>query len=62
MATYVYDDFRITFTPRPDGAFDVRALDATGTETTGEFRVPLSAADLERADPRRRPRRGGTDP
>jgi hypothetical protein len=49
MATYVYDDFRITFTPRPDGAFDVRALDATGTETTGEFRVPLSAADLERA-------------
>ena len=30
MATYVYEDFRVTFTPRADESYDVRATDATG--------------------------------
>ena len=25
MATYVYDDFRVTLTPRADGGYDARA-------------------------------------
>ena len=53
MATYVYDDFRVTFTPRPDGAYDMVAPDATGTAITGAFRPPLSGDDLERAVARR---------
>jgi peptidoglycan hydrolase-like protein with peptidoglycan-binding domain len=49
MATYVYDDFRVTFAPRAEGDFDLRAIDATGTATTGVFTLPLSGDDLERA-------------
>jgi peptidoglycan hydrolase-like protein with peptidoglycan-binding domain/CHAT domain-containing protein len=49
MATYVYDEFRVTFTPRAEGDFAVRAVDAEGTETTGVFVLPLSEAELERA-------------
>ena len=40
MATYVYDDFRVTFTPRADGEdgrYGVR-IDCTGCEALdGEF-------------------------
>jgi peptidoglycan hydrolase-like protein with peptidoglycan-binding domain len=49
MATYVYDDFRVTFTPRAEGDFTVRAVEGTGTSTTGVFTLPLSGDDLERA-------------
>ena len=49
MATYVYDDFRVTFTPRADGTYDVRAVDAAGVETTGTFRPPLTDDELTRA-------------
>jgi peptidoglycan hydrolase-like protein with peptidoglycan-binding domain len=47
MATYVYEDFRVTFTPRADDSYDVRATDATGRVASGVFTVPLSAEDLE---------------
>jgi peptidoglycan hydrolase-like protein with peptidoglycan-binding domain/CHAT domain-containing protein len=49
MATYVYDEFRVTFTPRAEGDFALRAVDAGGTETTGVFVLPLSESELERA-------------
>ena len=49
MATYVYDDFRVTFTPRPDGSYDVRAVDASDETTQGVFTMPLSEDDLTRA-------------
>ena len=48
MATYVYEDFRVTFTPRADETYDVRAVDATGRTSEGTFAVPLSNDDLER--------------
>lgn len=47
MATYVYEDFRVTFTPRADETYDVRAVDASGHLAMGVFAVPLSAEDLE---------------
>jgi peptidoglycan hydrolase-like protein with peptidoglycan-binding domain len=47
MATYVYEDFRVTFTPRADDSYDVRATDATGATAIGVFTVPLSTEDLE---------------
>ena len=47
MATYVYEDFRVTFTPRADESYDVRATDATGATAVGVFTVPLSTEDLE---------------
>ena len=46
MAAYAYDDYRVTFVPRPDEGYDVTAVDATGVTWRGEFRVPLSDADL----------------
>jgi CHAT domain/Putative peptidoglycan binding domain len=49
MATYVYDEFRVTFTPRAEGDFALRAVDAEGTESTGVFVLPLSESELERA-------------
>ncbi|MGI9031052.1 MAG: CHAT domain-containing protein [Ilumatobacteraceae bacterium] len=49
MATYVYDDFRVSFTPRSDELFDVLARGADGNTASGTFTMPLSAADLERA-------------
>ena len=47
MATYVYEDFRVTFTPRMDESYDVRAMDAAGGTATGVFSVPMSAEELE---------------
>jgi peptidoglycan hydrolase-like protein with peptidoglycan-binding domain len=47
MATYVYEDFRVTFTPRADDSYDVRAVDASGRAATSVFAVPMSAEDLE---------------
>jgi peptidoglycan hydrolase-like protein with peptidoglycan-binding domain len=47
MATYVYEDFRVTFTPRVDDSYDVRAVDAAGSTATGVFSVPMSTEDLE---------------
>jgi peptidoglycan hydrolase-like protein with peptidoglycan-binding domain len=49
MATYVYDDFRVTFTPRAEGDFTLRAVDDEGAETHGVFVLPLSEAELEEA-------------
>jgi peptidoglycan hydrolase-like protein with peptidoglycan-binding domain len=49
MATYVYDDFRVTFTPRAEGDFAIRAVDADGGEASGVFVLPLSEHELERA-------------
>jgi peptidoglycan hydrolase-like protein with peptidoglycan-binding domain len=49
MATYVYDEFRVTFTPRAEGDFAVRAVDAEGAEVASVFRLPLSESELEQA-------------
>jgi peptidoglycan hydrolase-like protein with peptidoglycan-binding domain len=49
MATYVYDDFRVTFTPRAEGGFTVRAVDPDGGDVSGVFVLPLSDHELERA-------------
>ena len=49
MATYEYDDFRVTLTPRPDGTYDLRAVGDDGAEHVATFTVPLSTADLEAA-------------
>ncbi len=49
MATYVYDDFRVTLSPRGDGSYEARAVDALGDEHVGVFRVPLDEATLEQA-------------
>ena len=46
MAAYAYDDYRVTFLPRVDGGYDVTAVDARGVTWRGEFRVPLSDAQL----------------
>lgn len=46
MATYAYDDYRVTFVPRADGGYDVHAVDVDGTVSTGTFDSPLSADDL----------------
>jgi hypothetical protein len=48
VATYEYDDFRVSFTPQSDGNYDVRAKGSDGVEHAGTFAVPLSRADLER--------------
>jgi hypothetical protein len=48
VATYEYDDFRVMFTPRSDGNYDVRATGSDGVEHVGTFTVPLNRADLER--------------
>jgi hypothetical protein len=69
MAAYVYDDFRVTFTPRAEGGFAVRAVAADGAEVSAVFVLPLSEHELERAvldvaDSRaaRRTRRGTPGP
>ena len=49
MATYAYDDFRVTLTARADGAYDVRAVDRNGAVCSGEFRLPFDDTALERA-------------
>jgi hypothetical protein len=48
MATYAYEDFRVTFTLRTDDSYDVRAVDATGGTSTDTFTVPLAHDELER--------------
>ena len=49
MATYLYDDFRVTFTPGADGSYDVRARDGAGGEATGRFVTPLTDDELRDA-------------
>src|SRR5215204_1829151 len=49
MATYVYDDFRVTFAPRDDGAYDVVAVDASSMQTAGLFELPLTEDELRDA-------------
>lgn len=49
MSAYSYDDFRVAFTPRAEGGFEVRARDDEGAITTGTFSVPLSETELERS-------------
>jgi hypothetical protein len=47
VASYEYDDFRVTLSPRIDSGYDVRAVDVEGVEQAGSFLVPLSTAELE---------------
>ena len=54
MATYVYDDFQVTLAPLADGSYEARAVDETGAEHLGVFRVPLAEAELEAGGARRR--------
>ncbi|MDQ3468919.1 MAG: hypothetical protein M3487_03985 [Actinomycetota bacterium] len=49
MARYLYEDFRVTFTPRTDGAYDVVALESSGIETAGRFDPPLTDDELRAA-------------
>lgn len=56
MATYEYDDFRVTFTPRPGTeagaapvAYDVEAATPDGMTARATFMQPLSDEDLRRA-------------
>ena len=49
MATYAYDDFRVTFSPRPDGDYDLRGECPTGASVEHVFHLPLQGAELERA-------------
>ena len=49
MATYVYDDFRVTLAPLADGTYEARAVDETGAEHVGVFRIPLAEDELEQA-------------
>ncbi len=49
MPTYLYDDFRVWFTPRSDGDYELRGRCATGATVTGVFRLPLNAEELEQA-------------
>ncbi|MET0459910.1 MAG: CHAT domain-containing protein [Ilumatobacteraceae bacterium] len=49
MASYVYDDFRVTLTPRDDGTYDVHAHGPDGVDHTGIFVVPFADAEMERA-------------
>ncbi|MBA3606417.1 MAG: hypothetical protein H0W46_10705, partial [Acidimicrobiia bacterium] len=48
MDTYVYDDYRVTFTPRTDGSFDMHSVDAAGATAAGVFTAPLDDDELER--------------
>jgi DNA-binding beta-propeller fold protein YncE len=47
VATYDYDDFHVTLTPRSGETYDLRAVGVDGVEHLGTFTVPLSKADLE---------------
>ena len=49
MASYEYDDFRVTLTSREDGTYDVRACGPDGIDHAGIFAVPFAADELERA-------------
>lgn len=49
MATYDYDDFEITLIARVDGDFDLVAAAPDGRRDHTVFRIPLGAAELERA-------------
>ena len=48
MASYEYDDYRVTLTARADGAYDASAVGADGVVHTGELRLPFDDAELER--------------
>jgi hypothetical protein len=49
MATYVYDDYRVTLTARPDGRYDGRAVGPDGVAHGGVFRLPLAEDEFEQA-------------
>ena len=70
MATYVYDDFRVTFTPRAEGPSTSAPSTRRAARPTAMFTVPLSDDELERAvldvapstaHDRGAPRRAGRD-
>ena len=49
MATYAYDDFRVTFAPGLiEAEYPVTAIDPDGVQVAGTFRMPLTAGLLER--------------
>ena len=49
MATYDYDDFRVTLTPRPDGAYETWAVGPDGTVYVALFRMPLTDEQFEQS-------------
>jgi peptidoglycan hydrolase-like protein with peptidoglycan-binding domain len=49
MATYAYDDFRVSFSLRDDGDYDLLGGCRTGTQVRAVFRLPLSPEELEQA-------------
>ena len=48
MASYVYDEFRLTLTPRADGGYDAVGVGPDGVEHRGTFRLPFDEQELER--------------
>ena len=38
---YVYDEYRLTLTPRADGGYDVVGRGSDGVEHRGTFRLPF---------------------
>ena len=48
MGTYVYDEFRLTLTPRADGGYDAVGRGPDGSEHVGTFRLPFEGEELER--------------
>ena len=48
MASYVYDEFRVTLTPRAAGGYDAVGVGADGVEHRGVFELPFDGRELER--------------
>ena len=48
MASYVYDEFRLTLTPRTDGGYDAAGAGPDGVEHHGTFHLPFDGGELER--------------
>ena len=49
MPRYVYDEYRLTLTPRTDGGYDAIGRAADGSEQRGTFHLPLTGGALEEA-------------
>jgi CHAT domain len=49
MPRYVYDEYRLTLTPRPDGGYDAIGRPPDGSIQRGTFHLPLTGGALEQA-------------
>ncbi len=49
MASYVYDDYRLTLVARADGGYDALGRGVDGVAHHGTFRMPLQGGELEQA-------------